>query len=484
MKKPKFITTPKEDGYYHKVDNQVFLVSINDKENKSCGALIPVDFDIRGFIEEYFNKSITSLGCELDEMILKVVGPEIIVQKIKSYIPDIIKETKFVIRENGFELLYFPQTGQVRITKAVEKNPISTPEIQQDKNEVKVLIVEDSPTLGALFKKVFSSDPDIQVCDIILDPTLVKDAIEKYNPTVITLDIQMPKMNGLEVLRDVILPEHKIPTIMVSSLNRNESEQAIEALEMGAFDYFEKPTLENIEKFTPEIIECLKAASTNHHIYVANKKVARRESYQTSMDDNALVLIGSSTGGTNALKEILMRLPDNIPPILIVQHIPPIFSKAFAERMNSLCEFEVKEAENGETVKKNTVYIAPGDHQMKLHKKELDYTIETNKDPHENRFRPSVDYFFRTTKEILPSKTLAIMLTGMGRDGSKEMKQLHDLGVATIAQDEASSTVYGMPKAVVELNAADHVLHLVDIPKKMVEILDGSYNIRNFKKSS
>lgn len=337
-----------------------------------------------------------------------------------------------------------------------------------DKKKVKVLIVDDSKTIRELLKKILTQDSDIEVVGQAEDPIQAEALLVKLKPDVITLDVHMPKMTGVQWL-EKLLPKRPIPVVMITSLQLQDGNEVFRALELGAVDYIQKPALNEIREISPIIQEKVKCAS------LAKVRTIRPMPPVKSTTAKAIPFkpgtvwaIGASTGGTEALRVVLMGLPPNIPPIVIVQHIPPIFSRAFSERLNSLCEFEVKEAEDGDAVHENRVLIAPGATQMKLVRKPSGLFVEVNSDPPVNRHRPSVDYLFNSVAELIGQKAIGVILTGMGEDGAKGLLNMKNNGAHTIGQDEESCVVYGMPKAAFELGAVEVVSSLIEIPQKIM----------------
>ncbi len=331
----------------------------------------------------------------------------------------------------------------------------------------KVLIVDDSKTIRQLLIKILSEDPELEIVAETDKPLEVEKLIEKHRPDVITLDIHMPDMDGVTLLKR-IQPKYKIPTVMISSISKEEGRQVLDALESGAIDYIQKPSMSDLREVAGQIRERIKVAASAK---IRNKKVVTRRSTTSPLiDKQSLIVLGSSTGGTEAIREILQSLPNEIPPMLIVQHIPPIFSAAFSARLNELCPFEVKEAANGDEVKANRVLIAPGGKQMGLKAVKDKMIVVINDDPPVNRHKPSVDYLFKTVADMGSKKVVGVILTGMGADGAREMKKLKDLGIKTIAQDKESCVVFGMPREAIQMGGVDFVLPLDQIAAKMMDI--------------
>lgn len=336
------------------------------------------------------------------------------------------------------------------------------------KSKARVLCVDDSPILLKLLKKTFDEIGSFEVVGQISDPNSALEKVQQLRPDLITMDIQMPGKTGVEVVREIV-PSFDTPILMVSSMTLEEGGLVFEALNSGAFDYIQKPSHDEFERFRNEITEKALAALSPRptRISAASLRVPERIE-KVEFPRDLIWLIGSSTGGTQALTQIMTRLPKHIPPVLIVQHIPPVFSKAFAESLNALCPFTVKEAEDGETVSEGHVYIAPGGKQMALRRNGVRYTIEINDDEPVNRFKPSVDYLLNSAASYDKIRAVAGILTGMGRDGAAGLLALKKLGARTFAQDEATSAVFGMPRAAIEAGAAQSVLSLEKIADHMV----------------
>lgn len=333
--------------------------------------------------------------------------------------------------------------------------------------KVKTLIVDDSATIRKLLRDILSEDPQIEVVAEAERPSDVEKLIIQHRPDVITLDIHMPEMDGVTLLKQ-FLPLYKIPTIMISSISKEEGPYVLDALEFGAVDYIQKPQMKSMAEAAQLIRERVKVASQIKVKLKSNKTVLASSKRFTDIDK--LILIGSSTGGTEALKEVFLGLPKEIPPILVVQHIPPVFSAAFAQRLNSLLPFEVKEAQDGDVVKPNQVLIAPGGLQMGLKKLGDKLVIQITDDPPMNRHKPSVDYMFKSVASLKVPNIVAGILTGMGADGARELVHLREQGARTFAQDEATSVVYGMPKEAFEQGGAESVVPLEKIANHIVDL--------------
>lgn len=348
--------------------------------------------------------------------------------------------------------------------------------------KIRVASLDDSPVIHKYLKNEFDHLGYIDCLAQLTNPLGASKELLNLNPDVITLDIQMPQKNGVQVLKE-ILQERDIPVIMISSVEMTEGSQVFEALQAGAFEYIQKPDMNSRLLFRETLNEKLLAAATQQDfkkkIFVpkpVNSAYAKMRA-KVSYDPNLLWAIGSSTGGTQALTHVLTSLPTEVPPIVIVQHIPPVFSAAFAKSMNELCPFEVKEAEDGDLVTPNRVLIAPGGTQMKVIKDGAKLVAKVTDDAPVNRFKPSVDYLFHSIADIRGPKVVAGILTGMGKDGAEGLLALRNNSARTLSQDEASCVVYGMPRAAMELNASEQEVPLHEIAEVFIKLSE-SFNLR------
>lgn len=349
-----------------------------------------------------------------------------------------------------------------------DKSLISTPQTSLPQ-KIKTLIVDDSETIRNLLSKIISEDSSFEVIGSATDAFEAEKLISTSKPDLITLDIHMPGKNGVEFLKE-IQQKQFIPTVMISSLSYQDGPLVMEALSAGAIDYIKKPEMKDLSKLTPIIHERLKSAAKAKKPNAARGLKKLTSTYE--INTQHITLIGASTGGTEAIRCVLDSMPNNIPPILIVQHIPAVFSKAFADRLNQLMPFEVKEAEHNDEVRPNRVLIAPGGKQMGLIVINGEVRVQITEDALMNRHRPSVDYLFRSAFAAKLKNATAVVLTGMGSDGSSEISRLKSLGVSTIAQDEATSVIYGMPKSAVATGAVDYVLPLHLIGEKIISLAE------------
>jgi two-component system chemotaxis response regulator CheB len=319
---------------------------------------------------------------------------------------------------------------------------------------------------------VIESQPDMEVASVVSDPVLAIDRIRRQAPDVITLDVEMPRMNGLDFLRN-LMAVRPLPVVMISSLTRDGAEATVRALELGAVDFVTKPaSAAEFETARAVIAEKIRAAAEarvarRHRAMPAAPAEHRTKAPAAAATLGAIVGIGASTGGVEALRHILPQLPADIPPVLIAQHMLPGFTPAFARRLDSLCEISVKEAEDGEVPLSGVAYIAPGGRHLLLARRAASYVLRLSDDPPVNRHRPSVDTLFRSMVQAAGTDAIALLLTGMGDDGAQAMLALRTVGAATLAQDEATSIVFGMPRQAIELGAAGEVLPLPDIAPRL-----------------
>ncbi|WP_099468756.1 protein-glutamate methylesterase/protein-glutamine glutaminase [Konateibacter massiliensis] len=336
--------------------------------------------------------------------------------------------------------------------------------------KIRVLIVDDSIIFREILARGLSTDSDIEVVGVAQDPFEARDKILEYHPDVMTCDVEMPKMNGIEFVKR-LLPQYPLPVIMVSALNTS----VFDALDSGAVDFVAKPDLmvvKNVEYFIMEMIQKVKIASYAKVLpsktSVASPKLIRNFSQNTEK----IIAIGASTGGTEAIYTILKQLPKNLPGIVIVQHIPPVFSAMFAERLHSSTNLKVKEAKTGDYLEAGQALLAPGDKHMKVKKMGDRYKIECLEGEKVNGHCPSVDILFESVAKEGKDKAIGIILTGMGYDGAKGLLSMRRSGARTIGQDEATSVVYGMPKVAYNIGAVERQVPLKNIAGTICSFLE------------
>ncbi|MCW8931521.1 MAG: chemotaxis response regulator protein-glutamate methylesterase [Gammaproteobacteria bacterium] len=357
--------------------------------------------------------------------------------------------------------------------------------------KIKVLIIDDSALIRKLLQEILSQDPSIEVVGTAADPLIARDKIKQLSPDVLTLDIEMPKMDGITFLKN-LMRLRPMPVIMISTLTEAGADVTLEALEIGAIDFISKPKVdvaEKIQDYANDIINKIKIASvarvktynTDNDIPEVSEKLSAdailskgsgisKGSKKFLKTTDKIIAIGSSTGGTEAIKEVLIRMPANAPAIVISQHIPAAFSAPFAKRMDACCAMTVYEAKDGQQILPGHVYIAPGSHHLIVERSGARYICRLNDGPLVNRHKPSVDVMFRSVSQNIGPNAVGAILTGMGDDGARGMKEMHDVGSSTVVQDEKSSVVWGMPGASVKHGGVDHIVSLEHIAEKLLTL--------------
>lgn len=342
---------------------------------------------------------------------------------------------------------------------------------------IKVLVVDDSAVVRKVFSEELSKEPDIEVVGTAPDPYVARDKIVKLNPDVVTLDIEMPRMDGLSFLKK-LMRYYPLPVIIVSSLTPKGGKMALEALSLGALEVISKPSgAYSVGEMSVQLIDKIRAVAG---IKVKPPKLDSNDNIQPKKATKALtettnkiVVIGASTGGTEALKVVLTSMPPNAPGILVVQHMPANFTTSFAERLNELCAITVKEASDGDSLVNGIALIAPGNFHMLLKKSGARYYVQVKQGPLVHHQRPAVDVLFYSVAEYAGSNAAGVILTGMGHDGANGLLKMREAGARTIAQDENSCIIFGMPKEAIKLGAAEKVVPLKDIRKTVLDMIIG-----------
>lgn len=335
---------------------------------------------------------------------------------------------------------------------------------------IRVLIVDDSAIVRKILTETIAAEPDMEVVGTAPDPYIAREKIITLRPDVLTLDIEMPRMDGLTFLKKLML-YHPMPVIVISSLGHSSCESCIDALRWGAIEVLAKPggpyTVGDLRAALPAKLRAAAVARMAKPMPVA----AGREPVQTSgysPRDGYVIAIGASTGGTEAIREILVQLPLGLPGVVITQHIPPVFSTAFANRLDQLCAIEVREAKDGDEIRHGTALVAPGGFHLIVRRAGGSYYVQVQMGPQVCYQRPSVDVMFASVAESAGNRALGVLLTGMGSDGAKGLLRMKLAGAQTVVQDEDSCVVYGMPREAVKLGAADKVLPLCEISRAIV----------------
>ena len=350
-----------------------------------------------------------------------------------------------------------------RLFVAHEESQKSSPSPERTKSLIKVLVVDDSPTIQKVMMKALDNTPPFHIEHIASSGEEAMEYLKSHTPDVMTLDINMPGMSGVDLLKKM---KGKVPpTVLVTGLSMNEGPLVLEALECGAIDYIQKPEMIALAGFKSELIERLTVAAASKSNKSNNSSnIPPFNPNQDLSEFSSIVAIGASTGGTEAIKNLLKTLPPKFPPIVIVQHIPPVFSKAFADRLNQILPFKVSEARDGDKVVSGEVLIAPGGIHMRVVKRgPACYVALDDKTPERTGHRPSVDVLFESVADQFPKKAIGILLTGMGADGAQGLLKMKQSGSLTVNQDEETSVVYGMPKKAKLLGASEIELPLLKI---------------------
>ncbi len=333
---------------------------------------------------------------------------------------------------------------------------------------IRVLVVDDSLLFREVISRGIESDPSIEVVAKAGDPFEARDKILEFKPDVMTCDVEMPNMNGIEFIRR-LLPQYPLPVIVISTV----SEAVLDAVNAGAVDFVTKPDVQspkNVEKFILDVISKVKIAA-NAKLIRGNSAIAISPATVGEIYTKRVIAIGASTGGTEAIFNLLKSLPEDMPGILIVQHIPPVFSRMFAQRLDNQTKLSVKEAQTGDCLEPGKVLIAPGDQHMKIKKLGEKIRVETFQGDKVNGHCPSVDVLFESVAKEAGASSIGIILTGMGYDGARGLLAMKRKGARTIGQDEQSSVVYGMPKAAYEIGAVEKQASLRNIPQALLAML-------------
>lgn len=347
--------------------------------------------------------------------------------------------------------------------------------------KVRVLVVDDSALMRKLLTSLLAADPDIEVVGSAEDAYIARDMIKNLRPDVLTLDIEMPKMDGITFLGNLMRLK-PMPVVMISTLTEKGAGMTMRALELGAVDFVSKPKVNveaELEQVASEIRSKVKTAGLARVDSLGQDKSSETsgtllepitiKNIPGAKQTNRIIAIGASTGGTKAIKDVLAGLKPSVHGIVISQHIPPVFSKTFAERMHRCTGFNVFEAEDGQPIKSGHVYIAPGDYHLEVERQGSGYCCKLTQADPVNRHRPSVDVLFDSVAKTAGRNALGVILTGMGKDGAEGLKRMRDSGCETVAQDEETSVVWGMPGAAVKADAATHILPLKQVAGKISE---------------
>ncbi|HWK59940.1 MAG TPA: chemotaxis response regulator protein-glutamate methylesterase [Eoetvoesiella sp.] len=349
--------------------------------------------------------------------------------------------------------------------------------------KIRVLCVDDSALVRGLMTEIINSHPDMEVVAVAPDPLVARELIKAHNPDVLTLDVEMPRMDGLDFL-ERLMRLRPMPVVMVSSLTERNSEVTLRALELGAVDFVTKPKLglrDGLMEYSDLIADKIRAAAHSRprprQAPAADAAPAKRLTHVFSTTEK-LIVIGASTGGTEAIRQVLEPMPPNSPAILITQHMPAGFTRSFVQRLDNLCDVQVHEAEDGQRVLPGHVYLAPGGvAHMKLAKSGANYVVRLEESEPVNRHRPSVDVLFNSVAQVAGKNAVGALLTGMGKDGALGLLAMKQAGAITYAQDEATCVVFGMPREALHIGAADEAVPLPNISERLLKSA-GSYGHR------
>lgn len=345
--------------------------------------------------------------------------------------------------------------------------------------KTRVLIVDDSALMRQVLTQLLAQDPSIEVIGSAQDPIIARDKIKALNPDVLTLDVEMPRMDGLTFL-EKLMRGHPMPVVMVSSLTERGADTTLRALELGAVDFVTKPKIDvrqGTAQVAQEIISKVKAAA-RAKVHARLQSPTGSATAAVSLRSDALIksthkviALGASTGGTEALKDVLTCFPPDSPGVVIVQHMPEKFTQSFAERLDSLCQIRVKEAKDGDTIVPGHVLLAPGNFHMEVTRSGANYGVKVFEAERVNRHRPSVDVLFNSCARVLGRNAVGVIMTGMGDDGARGLLAMKQAGARTAAQDEASCVVFGMPKEAIALGGVDEIVPLCKIPATVAKLL-------------
>jgi two-component system chemotaxis response regulator CheB len=355
--------------------------------------------------------------------------------------------------------------------------------------KIRVLIVDDSALVRQMLAEMLQTDPMLEVIGTASDPYIAREKIKSLNPDVLTLDVEMPRMDGLTFLRN-LMRLRPMPVVMVSSLTAQGADVTLQALELGAIDFVTKPKVDlahSLQDYTTDIIAKIKIASTARvraperpvgqplnvpPKYTTDAILPQRQSGSHFKTTECIIALGASTGGTEAIKEVLMYMPAGAPGMVITQHIPEAFSGPFARRMDSISAMTVCEAQDGQHILPGHVYIAPGNRHLLVVRDGARYVCRLHNGSPVNRHRPSVDVLFRSMAQHVGPNAVGVLLTGMGDDGARGLKEMHEAGAYTLAQDEKTSVVWGMPGQAVKLGGVDEVLPLGEVATAILRLID------------
>jgi two-component system, chemotaxis family, protein-glutamate methylesterase/glutaminase len=348
-------------------------------------------------------------------------------------------------------------------------------------NKIKVLIIDDSVLIRKMLTEILNSSAEIEVVGTAADPLIARDLIKQLNPDVLTLDIEMPNMDGITFLRN-LMRLRPTPVVMISTLTEKGAGVTLEALTLGAVDFIAKPKVDvinTLNNYAEEIIGKVKMAARANIGNTSSRALKPQETRakpepakrQPGSGTHTIIALGASTGGTEAIKVVAKGLPANTPAVVITQHLPAAFSESFVRHIDLITEMTACIPKHGQTVERGHIYLAPGDRHMEIVRDGTRYSIKLLDTEPVNRHKPAVDVMFRSVAHCAGANAIAVLLTGMGADGAAGMKEMHDTGAKTVIQDEQSSVVWGMPGAAFKLGCTDHVLPLEEVANKILSLI-------------
>lgn len=423
-------------------------------------------------------KEFKARGCKPSDLMVKMIGAA---GPREGFYEDAVKECEAFVRKFNlplsarsvlglFERKVKINVGQegLYVAKGRSLKSLNQGQSLDTPSKIKVLIVDDSKVVQMLLKKILLNDGRFEVVGLANDPIEADELLKTNLCDVMTLDMQMPRMDGITYLKK-LLPKNFIPIVMISGASNQDGMLALNALEQGAVDFVEKPDSHRLRELAPVICEKVFIASQVRAVHA--KARGQRLSVESPLDMQKIVVIGSSTGGTVALTQLIEQLPDSFPPIVIIQHIPAVFSEMFAKRLDRCNALTVSEAKSGDVLRPNHVFIAPGGKQLRVKNIKGSYVLHVYEEGPYKNHAPSVDIFMESAATQLGKKAIGVILTGMGSDGAKGLLNMRSQGARTIGQDEKSSVVYGMPKAAYQCGAVEIVASLDEIPQKLMSLL-------------
>lgn len=419
------------------------LVAFNSEKQEACCLVSKKLQELKNFIETELNSD----PSKYPEV--KLIGEEFFLEELASAVKQaglVVRAQKEISESEPRSIFVYGDEARVRVEQ-IERN--------STKPKIKLLIIDDSPLIHKAIRKLLANDTEIEIVGSVYHPKDAEKALIEFKPDVVTLDLNMPEETGVELLRR-LFPRFKLPFILLTSYTREQGPMVFDALAAGAVDYIHKPgmsELGDLRSLMKAKIKAVCRASVDRIGRQLAKPAAPKQAL--SFRSEKVICIGTSTGGPEALRILFEQFPNEIPPVLVVQHIPPVFSNAMAERFDEMFSFDVKEAKDGDELRNNLVLIAPGGTQMKLLQLGGKLKVEVNDDPLMNHHKPSVDYLFYSVAQVLKDKAVGVILTGMGGDGAKGLLKMREAGAKTLSQDELTSVVFGMPKVAWEIGASE-----------------------------